>query len=79
MEEVLNYYFATVFTVEDTDYIQEVTPAKPNLTPLSDCHLTEDVVTKAYAKIKVKSWLYCTESLKRGNISNQQTSCNTIK
>ena len=30
MAEVLNYYFASVFTIEDTYEIQEVTPAKPN-------------------------------------------------
>ena len=35
--EVVNYYFASTFTVEDTDEIQEVTLAKHNLIPLSDC------------------------------------------
>ena len=50
--EVLNYYFASVFTVEDTDEIQEVIPTKSNLIPLSDCHFTEDTVTKALDRIK---------------------------
>ena len=51
--EVLNDYFASVFTVEDIDEIQEITPAKPNLIPLSDCHFTEDTVTKALDNIKM--------------------------
>ena len=51
--EVRNDYFASVFTIEDTYEIQEVTPAKPNSIPLSDCHFTEDTATKALDKIKV--------------------------
>ena len=51
MAEVLNYYFASVFTVEDTYEIQEIIPAQPNLIPLSDCDFTEDTVTKALDKI----------------------------
>ena len=59
MAEVLNYSFASVFTVEDTDEIQEITPAIPNLIRLSECHFTENTVTKALVKIKVnkKPWL----------------------
>ena len=53
MAEVSNDYFASVFTVEDTYEIQEITPAKPNLIPLSDCEFTEDTVTKALDTIKV--------------------------
>ena len=45
MAEVLNDYFASVFTVESTYEIQEIIPAQPNLTPLSDCDFTEDAVT----------------------------------
>ena len=55
MSEVLNDYFASVFTVEDTYEIQEVTPAQPNLILLSDCDFTEDTVTKAFDKIKVNT------------------------
>ena len=36
-----------------THEIQEITAAKPNLIPLSNCHFTEDAVTKALDKIKV--------------------------
>ena len=53
MAEVLNYYFASVFTVEDTYEIHEITPAQPNLIPLSDCYFTEDAVTKVLDKINV--------------------------
>ena len=51
MAEVLNDYFASVFTVEDTNEIQKITPAQPNLIPLSDCDFTEETVTKAFDKI----------------------------
>ena len=36
MVKVLHDYFASVFTIEDTNEIQEITPAQPNLNPLSD-------------------------------------------
>ena len=51
MVEVLNNYFAFVFTVEDTDVIQEIISAQPNLIILIDCDFTEDTVTKALDKI----------------------------
>ena len=57
MAEVLNYYFASVFTVEDTDEIQEITPAKPNLIVLNACDFNEDTVTKALDEIKVNKTL----------------------
>ena len=39
--KVLNYYFASDFTVQDTYEIQEITTAQPKLIPLSDCDFTE--------------------------------------
>ena len=51
--EVLDDYFASVFTVEDTYEIQEITPAQSNLIPLSDCDITEDTVTKTLDNIKI--------------------------
>ena len=53
MAEVPNDYFASVFTVEDTYEIQEITPDQPNWIPLSDCDFIEDSVTKALDKIKI--------------------------
>ena len=53
MAKVLNNYFASVFTVEDTNEIQETIPAQPNLIPLSDYDFTENTETKAFDKIKV--------------------------
>ena len=53
MAEVLNNYFASVFTVEDTHEIQEVTSAQPNLIPIRDCNFTEDPITKALDKFKI--------------------------
>ena len=53
MTEVINDYFASVFTVEDTYETQEISPAQPNLILLSDCDFTEDTVTKALGKIQV--------------------------
>ena len=47
MAKILNNYFASVFTVEDTYEIQEITPAQPNLIP----HCSEDAVIKAFDKI----------------------------
>ena len=49
MAEVLNDYFASLFTVE----LQEIIPAQLNLISLSDIELTEDTVAKALDKIKV--------------------------
>ena len=82
--EVLNYYFASAFTIEDTYEIKEITPDQPNLIPLSDCDFTEDTVTKALDKIKVNKTpspdcFACIGDLKRGNISNQQTCYNSIQ
>ena len=82
MAEVLNDYFASVFTVEDTYEIQKITPAKPNLIPLNNCDFTEDAVTKALDKIKVNKNPApdcIPPSLKRIKKSNHQTSCNTIQ
>ena len=53
----LNYYFASVFTVENIYEIQDIIPAQPNLIPLSDCSFTEDAVTKVLDKIKVNKTL----------------------
>ena len=53
MAELLNDYFSSVFTVENTFEIQEITPAIHNLIPLSECDFTEDTVTKTLDKIKV--------------------------
>ena len=47
MAEVLNDYFVSVFTVEDTYEIQNITPAQPNLISLSHNNFIEDAVTKA--------------------------------
>ena len=53
MAGVLNDYFVSVFTVQDTYEIQEITTVQPNLIPLSDCDFTADTVTKVLDKIKV--------------------------
>ena len=53
MAEILNNYFVSVFTVEDTYEIHEIAPAKTNLIPWSDCHFTDNTVTKTLDKIKV--------------------------
>ena len=45
MTEVLNDYFTSVFTAEDTHEIHEIIPAQSNSTPLSDCDFTENGVT----------------------------------
>ena len=45
--EVLEDYFESVFIVGDTNKIEEITPAQPNLISLSDCEFTEDAETKA--------------------------------
>ena len=82
MTEVLNDYFASVFTVEDTHEIQEISPTQPNSIPWSDCHFTEDTVTKALDKIKVNKTLgpdCIASSLKINKVSNHQISCNTIQ
>ena len=82
MAKIFNDYFTSVFTVEDTYEIQEITPAQPNLIPLSDCDFTEYIITKALDKIKVNETPgpdCIAPSLKRDNISNQQISCNTIQ
>ena len=74
MVEVLNDYFASVFTNEDTYEIQEITPAQPNLIPLSDCDFTEDTVTKSLDKIKVNKTPgpdCIAPSLIKGKISDQ--------
>ena len=73
MAEALNDYFASVFTVEDTYEIQDIAPAQPNIISLSDCNITEDVVTKALDKIKVNKTPgpdYIAWSFKRGKVSN---------
>ena len=60
MAKVLNDYFASVFTVENTYEIHEITPAQLNLIPLiplSDCDFTDCAVTKAFDKIKVNKTL----------------------
>ena len=80
MVEVLNDYFASVFTVEDTYEIQEIATSQPNIIPLSDFDFTKNDVTKALDKIKVNKTPghdYIAPSLKRGKLSNQHTSCNT--
>ena len=53
MVDVLNNYFASVFTVKDTHEIQEITPTQPNFISLTDCHFTEDVITKTLDNVKV--------------------------
>ena len=53
MDNILNYYFASVFTIEDTYEIQGMIPAQLDLIPLSDYNFTEDTITKALDKIKV--------------------------
>ena len=50
---MLNDYFVSVFTVEDTYEIEEVTPAKLNLIHLSNYDFTTYTVTKALDNIKV--------------------------
>ena len=81
MAELLNDYLASGFIVQDIYEIQKITPAQSNLNHLSDCDFTENAATKALDKIKVNKipGPDCTESLKRGKVSNQQTSCNTIQ
>ena len=51
--EALYDYLASVSIVKDTNGIQEITPAQPNLILLSDCDFTKDTITKAHYKIKV--------------------------
>ena len=49
-----NDYPTSVFTIEDTYEIQDITPDLPNLILLiTDCDFIEDTVTKALDKIKV--------------------------
>ena len=50
MAEKLDDYFALVFTFEDTNEIQEISPAQPNLIILNACDFTNDAVTKALDK-----------------------------
>ena len=45
MAKTSSDYFVSVFNVEDTYEIQEITPAQHNLIPLSDCHLTDNKST----------------------------------
>ena len=81
MAEALNDYLASVFTVEGTYEIQDIIPAQPNLIPLNNCNFTEDAVNKALDKIKVNKipGLDCTDNFKRGKVSNQQTTYDTIQ
>ena len=49
--EELNKYFASVFTVEDINGIQEETSMQRNIAPLSNCNFSENAVMKALDKI----------------------------
>ena len=51
--EILNEYFASVFTVEDTNGIVEASPAAANTTQLSNCEFTEENIIKSLENIKV--------------------------
>ena len=48
--EELNKYFASVFTVEDTNGLQEITTQR-NIAPLSNCSFSDNAVIKALDKI----------------------------
>ena len=52
LTEVLIYYFASVFTIEDT-YNPRNNTNQSNFIPLSDRVFTEDAVTKTLDRIKV--------------------------
>ena len=49
--EELNKYFASVFTVEDINGLQEETSIQRNKTPLSNCNFSDNAVIKALNKI----------------------------
>ena len=49
--EELNKYFASVFTVEDTDSLQEEISTQRNTAPLSNCNFSDNAVIKALDKI----------------------------
>ncbi len=53
MAEVLNDYFASVFTVEDIGSIEKMSPPHRNGIPLSNCDFTEDAIIKVFDSIKV--------------------------
>ena len=54
MTEISNDYFAFIFTVEEVNEIQEITPAQVNLIiTFSDCKFTEEVVSKSLDIIQV--------------------------
>ncbi len=52
MAGILNYYFASAFTVEDTTGSVEASPAPANTIQFSNCEFTEDNVRKALANMK---------------------------
>ncbi len=53
MAEILNKYFASVFTIEASRDIVETSPATGNIIQLNNCEFTEDTIIKALDNIKV--------------------------
>ena len=53
MAEMLNNYFASVFTVENTTGIEETSIAQTNAISLINCDFPEDTIIKVLDKIKV--------------------------
>ena len=51
--EILNEYFASVFTVEDTNGTVEASPTPANAVQLSNCEFTEENIIKSLENIKV--------------------------
>ena len=53
MAEILNEYFASVFTIEDTNGIMETSTASANAAQLNNCEFTEENIIKTLENIKV--------------------------
>ena len=52
MAEVLNDYSASIFTIEDTNKIHEITPAQSNLIPLTILTLLRMQCLKCLIQLK---------------------------